>query len=62
MPVQLNDGTVRIKMGALDGTVLQQAPEFEDVHRIAMATGRPVSRVQWDALMALHSGGQGEPT
>jgi pyridinium-3,5-bisthiocarboxylic acid mononucleotide nickel chelatase len=46
-------GEVRVKVGALDGEVLQTAPEYEDVQSVARAAGQPAPRVHWAALQAL---------
>jgi len=45
-------GPVRIKVGALDGEVVQIAPEFEDVDAVARRSGVPVPRVHRMALRA----------
>jgi uncharacterized protein (TIGR00299 family) protein len=45
-------GDVRIKVGALDGEILQSAPEYEDVQRIASQAGRPTLEVHAAALAA----------
>jgi uncharacterized protein (TIGR00299 family) protein len=45
-------GTVRIKIGALNGEVLHAAPEYEDVLRIATETKQAVPQVHAAALAA----------
>ncbi|HEX2660234.1 MAG TPA: nickel pincer cofactor biosynthesis protein LarC [Polyangia bacterium] len=47
-------GTVRVKIGALDGQVLGAEPEFEDCRRRAIAAGVPVKRV-WAAAVSAAS-------
>lgn len=44
--------TVRMKLGLLDGRVVNVAPEHDDCARVAAATGRPVKQVWADALAA----------
>ncbi len=51
-PVSTPWGEVRIKVGALDGEVLQSAPEYEDVRRVARSSGRPTIEVHAAALTA----------
>lgn len=50
--VQTPFGPVRIKVGRLEGEVLQAAPEHEDVAARARAAGVPVPRVHSEALAA----------
>jgi hypothetical protein len=38
-------GSVRVKMGSLDGAVLRRAPEFEDCRAVAEAAGVPLLSV-----------------
>jgi uncharacterized protein (DUF111 family) len=45
-------GSVRIKLGLLDGELLQAAPEFDDCSRLALAQGLPLKRVYEAALRA----------
>ncbi|MCK6506199.1 LarC family nickel insertion protein [Myxococcota bacterium] len=45
-------GPVRIKVGSIEGRVIQAAPEYEDVARIAREAGVPVPRVHAAALRA----------
>jgi pyridinium-3,5-bisthiocarboxylic acid mononucleotide nickel chelatase len=50
--VKIAGGTVRIKVAARNGEVVNASPEFDDCLRIATATGRPVKLVQAEALRA----------
>jgi hypothetical protein len=43
-------GTVRIKIGSLDGTVSQYAPEYEDCRRIAGEHHVPLKTVMQEAI------------
>jgi len=55
--VQVDGGSVRIKVAGRNGQVLNAAPEFDDCVRVASATGQPVKAVQAAALRAwLESG------
>jgi uncharacterized protein (TIGR00299 family) protein len=49
-------GEVHVKMGSLDGTAYQAAPEFEDCAKAARAAGVPVRRVYEAALAAAARG------
>jgi uncharacterized protein (TIGR00299 family) protein len=49
--VQLDGGTVRLKLGRLNGRVVNVAPEHDDCAALARATGRPVKAV-WAAALA----------
>jgi uncharacterized protein (TIGR00299 family) protein len=51
-PVSTPWGPVRIKVGSLDGSVVQASPEYEDVARIAREAGVPAQRVHAAALRA----------
>jgi uncharacterized protein (TIGR00299 family) protein len=44
--------TVRIKIGLLDGEVVNVAPEHDDCAEVAAATGRPVKQIWAEALTA----------
>ncbi len=46
-------GTVRIKVGVLDGRAVNRAPEFEDCREIAQRTGIPLKEVYAAALAGL---------
>jgi len=46
-------GPVRVKVGALRGEILHQAPEHEDVAAVARAAALPVPRVHSEAVRAL---------
>ncbi|MHC4607232.1 MAG: nickel pincer cofactor biosynthesis protein LarC [Planctomycetota bacterium] len=45
-------GAIRVKVGSLDGEVLQVSPEYEDLRRAAKKHGVPLSRVRQSALGA----------
>lgn len=47
--VTVSGGTVRIKLGLLDGRVVTATPEFEDVAAVAAAAGRPQREVMAEA-------------
>jgi uncharacterized protein (TIGR00299 family) protein len=49
--VALQDGTVRVKLGRLDGRIVSVAPEHDDCAVLARATGRSV-RAIWAAALA----------
>jgi uncharacterized protein (TIGR00299 family) protein len=49
--VQVDGGTVRVKLGLLDGRVVNVAPEHDDCAEVARLTGRPVKSV-WAAALA----------
>ncbi|MFP5502080.1 MAG: nickel pincer cofactor biosynthesis protein LarC [Candidatus Sericytochromatia bacterium] len=48
-------GAVSVKLGRLDGQVVNAMPEFEEVRRLAEAAGRPVKEV-WQAAMGAAGG------
>jgi uncharacterized protein (TIGR00299 family) protein len=48
--VELDGGTVRVKVGRLDGRVVNVAPEHDDCAELARRTGRPVKAVWAEAL------------
>jgi uncharacterized protein (TIGR00299 family) protein len=50
--VALRAGTVRVKLGLLNGRVVSSAPEHDDVAALARQTGEPVRRVYEEALSA----------
>jgi uncharacterized protein (DUF111 family) len=50
--VDVPGGAVRMKVAGRRGEILNAVPEFDDCLRIATATGRPVKRVQAEALRA----------
>jgi hypothetical protein len=52
--VEVAGGTVRVKVGLLDGRVVNVAPEHDDCAAVARATGRPVKSVWAAALAAAH--------
>jgi len=48
--VTVEGHTVRVKLGLLDGRVVNVAPEHDDCARVSDATGRPVKQVWAEAL------------
>ena len=48
--VELQGGTVRVKVGLLDGRVVNVAPEHDDCAALARSTGRSVKSVWAEAL------------
>jgi hypothetical protein len=48
--VELDGGSVRVKVGRLDGRVVNVAPEHDDCAELARLTGRPVKAVWAEAL------------
>lgn len=50
--VELDGGSVRVKLGRLDGRVVNVAPEHDDCAAVARATGRSVKSVWAEALAA----------
>jgi pyridinium-3,5-bisthiocarboxylic acid mononucleotide nickel chelatase len=52
--IDLGDGTVRVKLGFLDGHLVNVAPEHDDCQRIARQTGQAVKRIWSEALVAAH--------
>jgi len=53
--VELSQGSVRVKLGLLDGRVVNVAPEHDDCARVARAAGVPVKEVWAAALAAARS-------
>jgi uncharacterized protein (TIGR00299 family) protein len=49
--VTIEGGAVRVKLGRLDGRVVNVAPEHDDCVAVARATGRPIKSV-WAAALA----------
>jgi pyridinium-3,5-bisthiocarboxylic acid mononucleotide nickel chelatase len=49
--VELDGGTVRVKIGRLDGRIVNVAPEHDDCAELARRTGRPVKSI-WAAALA----------
>ncbi len=49
--VELPEGPVRVKLGRLDGRIVNVAPEHDDCAALARATGRPVKAI-WAAALA----------
>jgi len=52
LAVALPQGQVSVKLGKLDGTVVQVAPEFESCKQLAAQTGLPLKQVYETALAA----------
>ena len=50
--VSVDGHTVQVKLAMHDGTVLNAQPEYDDVARVAEATGRPIKDVLADAVAA----------
>jgi uncharacterized protein (TIGR00299 family) protein len=53
--VEVEGGTVRVKLGILDGRVVNVAPEHDDCAAVAKATGRSVKSVWAEALTRAHT-------
>jgi pyridinium-3,5-bisthiocarboxylic acid mononucleotide nickel chelatase len=47
-------GEVTVKLGKLDGKIVQAAPEFESCRKLAEQAGVPVKKVYGEALKALN--------
>jgi uncharacterized protein (DUF111 family) len=54
--VTVEGHTIRVKLGLLDGEVVNLAPEHDDCARVAEALGRPVKSVWAAALTAAEAG------
>jgi pyridinium-3,5-bisthiocarboxylic acid mononucleotide nickel chelatase len=52
--VEVEGRTVRVKLGFLDGRVVNIAPEHDDCVAVASASGRPVKSVWAEALVRAH--------
>jgi hypothetical protein len=52
--VDVEGGTVRVKVGLLDGRVVNVAPEHDDCAEVARSTGRAVKSVWAEALARAH--------
>ena len=50
--VSVSGHDVAVKLALLDGEVLNAQPEYEDVARVALATGRPIKQVLAEAIAA----------
>jgi pyridinium-3,5-bisthiocarboxylic acid mononucleotide nickel chelatase len=50
--VELDGATIRVKVGRLDGRVVNVAPEHDDCAALARRTGRPVKAIWAEALSA----------
>ncbi|MFN8186357.1 MAG: nickel pincer cofactor biosynthesis protein LarC [Gaiellales bacterium] len=55
--VAVDGGSVRVKVGLLDGRVVNVAPEHDDCAALASLTGRPVKAVWAEALAAAQRAG-----
>jgi uncharacterized protein (DUF111 family) len=53
--VDIDGHTVRVKIGILDGRVVNVAPEHDDCAAVAAAAGRPVKQIWAEALAAATS-------
>jgi pyridinium-3,5-bisthiocarboxylic acid mononucleotide nickel chelatase len=49
--VEVDGGAVRVKLGRLDGRIVNVSPEHDDCAAVAQATGRPIKSV-WAAALA----------
>jgi len=54
--VDIDGHTVRVKIGLLEGRVVNVAPEHDDCAGVAAATGRPVKQIWAEALAAATTG------
>ena len=45
-------GTVRVKVGVLNGEIIHASPEYEDVQSVALSAGQPAPIVHAAALQA----------
>jgi len=52
--VDVDGGSVRVKIGLLDGRVVNVAPEHDDCAELARATGRAVKSIWAEALARAH--------
>jgi uncharacterized protein (TIGR00299 family) protein len=52
--VEIADGRVRIKVGLLDGRVVNVSPEHDDCSALAKATGRSVKSIWAEAIALAH--------
>jgi pyridinium-3,5-bisthiocarboxylic acid mononucleotide nickel chelatase len=52
--VEVTGGTVRVKIGLLDGRVVNLSPEHDDCAALAMSTGRSVKSIWAEALARAH--------
>jgi uncharacterized protein (DUF111 family) len=57
--VRIEGQTIRIKIGLLDGAVVNLMPEHDDCASAAAATGRPVKQI-WAEALALATAGSNE--
>ena len=53
--IQVEGRTIRVKIGLLDGDVVNVAPEHDDCVAVADATGRPVKQIWAEAMAAATS-------
>jgi hypothetical protein len=59
--VEVMGARVRVKLGRLDGRIVNVAPEHDDCAAVAGATGTPVKSIWAAALTAAHGFTDGEP-
>ncbi|MEB3220627.1 MAG: nickel pincer cofactor biosynthesis protein LarC [Candidatus Sericytochromatia bacterium] len=57
VPVATPWGPVRVKLGRLDGALVNVAPELEDCRRVAAEAGLPLKEVWQEALASARRGG-----
>jgi uncharacterized protein (TIGR00299 family) protein len=57
VPVEVDGGTVAVKVGSADGVIVQVMPEFDDVTAAAGAAGRPERMVLQQAQAAADAAG-----
>jgi hypothetical protein len=60
--VEVEGSTVRVKIGRLDGRVVNVAPEHDDCAALARATNRPVKSIWAAALAAAETASDPRPT
>lgn len=52
MEVESRYGSIRVKLGILDGRVVRAIPEYDDCRRLATSLGVPLQEVYYEALVA----------
>jgi pyridinium-3,5-bisthiocarboxylic acid mononucleotide nickel chelatase len=50
--VKIAAGEVAVKLGKLDGRIVQIAPEFESCRKLAESSGRPLKEIYEEAVQA----------
>jgi len=58
--VHIDGHAIRVKIGLLDGRVVNVAPEHDDCAAVAAATGRPVKQIWAEALAAATANQEGD--